>query len=98
MINKILRFKAISFLVILLISLLFSLSIGKEYLHNHKPNEFEGDDCPALIISQTFSSGITVYFELPHFQIVEFYFDITNHTNHNKPKLQRNNLRAPPIV
>ena len=96
--NKISPSKFKSFLVFLLLFLLFSLSTGKEYLHNHKSNEPEPNDCPALIISQSFSSGITVHFELPPSQLVEFYFDIQNHFNPDKLKLQNTNLRAPPIV
>ncbi|MHB8871543.1 MAG: hypothetical protein ACYC5G_03765 [Candidatus Doudnabacteria bacterium] len=75
-INKISTSKVKSIPVFLLLFLFFLLSIGEESLHNHKPNERERDDCPALIISHTFSSGITVHFELQNEFKVESIIDI----------------------
>jgi len=96
--NKISLSKFKPLLVFLLLFLFFSLSVGKEQLHNHKPNEPGRNDCPALIISQSFSSGITVHFEFPAFQTVESYFTIPNYSKPATSKLFTTNLRAPPKV
>jgi len=96
--NKISLSKFRPFLIFLLLFLIFSLSVGKEQFHNHKPDEPGSENCPALVISQSFSSGITVHFELPVFQPVEFYFAIPNLSKPVTPKLFTTDLRAPPRV
>jgi len=97
-INKILSTKySYSITVVYLLFFLF-LSSSKELLHNHKPNETEHDDCPTLVISQTFSSGITIDFELQNEFIVESSIDIQqiNPTLQQKPNTTY--LRGPPLV
>ncbi|MFA6978608.1 MAG: hypothetical protein WC209_04710 [Ignavibacteriaceae bacterium] len=97
-INKISVLKAKSSLVLFLLLLIFAFNSGRELLHNHKPNEPERDDCPAFIISQTFSNGITIHFELPNEFIVESNIDTPQIllTFQNKPSVSY--LRGPPLV
>lgn len=98
MLKKISFSKTKPFLVFLLLFLSFSLTVGKEYLHNHKPNEPERDDCPALIISQSFSSGITVHFELPSKLKVEVTLDNLQLISEYQSVPITNCLRGPPLV
>jgi len=96
--KKILLLKIKHTFVLALLFLLLMLSSAKEQFHNHKPNESERDDCPTLIITQSFSSAITIHFELPAFQTIELYLDIPNYSKSLKSKSFIINLRAPPII
>jgi hypothetical protein len=97
-INNISVSKAKSSLVLFLLFLIFSLSSGKEFLHNHKPNEPERDDCPALVISHTFTSGTPIHFELPQVFIVESNVDIPQIFPIFQERPDTNYLRGPPLV
>ena len=97
-INKISVSKDKSSLVLFLLFLIFLLNSGKELLHNHKPIEPERDDCPSLVISHTFSSGITIHFELPHDFMVESLIDIQQIFSTFQQKPKTTYLRGPPLV
>lgn len=73
------------------------LGSGKELLHNHKPNESERVDCPALIISATFGSAISIHFELPKEFIVETTVDLSQNIFISHPNLSLTYLRGPPL-
>jgi hypothetical protein len=96
-INKILSKKYSHSIAVLFLLFFLFLSSGKELLHNHKPNEPERDGCPALVISQNFSSGITINFELQNEFIVESNIDTPQIllTFQNKPSVSY--LRGPPL-
>jgi len=97
-INKILLSRySYSITVLYLLFFLF-LSSGKELLHNHKPNERERNDCPALIISHTFSSGITINIEFQNEFIVESNIDTPQIflTSQHEPAASYS--RGPPLI
>ena len=73
------------------------LSSGKELLHNHKPDINEHDDCPVLVISHTFGSGITTSFELQNEFIVESGIDIQKIIPTLQQKPNTTYLRGPPL-
>jgi len=73
------------------------LSSGKELLHNHKPDINEHADCPVLVISHTFGSGIIINFELQNEFIVESNFDILQIFFIPQSKPSKTYLRGPPI-
>lgn len=97
-INKILSTRYSYAIIVLYLLFFLFLSAEKELLHNHKPNEPERDDCPALIISHTFDSGITINFELQN----EFIVDSNIDTPQIFPTFQHepsaSYLRGPPLI
>jgi hypothetical protein len=97
-INKILSSRySFSIAAIYLLFFLF-LSSGKELLHNHKPDINEHADCPVLVISHTFGSGITTNFELQNEFIVESSIDIQKIIPTLQQKPNATYLRGPPLV
>jgi hypothetical protein len=96
-INKILSTEySYSIAALYLLFFLF-LSSGKELLHNHKPDESEGADCPTLIISDTFGSAISAHFELPKEFIVESIVNISQNIFISQSKPSTTFLRGPPL-
>lgn len=97
-ITKILSTKRSFTLLALYILFFLFLTAGKELLHNHKPDIYEHDDCPVLILNQVLSSGISVQFELQNEFVVEFNVEIPKIFFISQSKPKTTYLRGPPLV
>jgi len=97
-INKIVS-SSRSFLLITVYILFFLfLNAGKELLHNHKPDIYEHNDCPVLILSQVLSAGITYHFEFQSKFIVESIVQFPQIFSLSQSNYNFVSLRGPPTV
>lgn len=96
-INKILSTQNACLIAVVYILFFLFLSSGKELLHNHKPDEFEHDNCPAFTISQSFSSGIIIHFDLQNEFIVESEVKTLQVLQGFQQKPVTKYLRGPPL-
>ncbi|AFH48829.1 Hypothetical protein IALB_1118 [Ignavibacterium album JCM 16511] len=97
-INKILSLKRSFLLIAIYILFFLFLNAGKELLHNHKPDIYEHDDCPVLILSQILSSGILYHFELQNDFIVESSLKSPQIFVLLQSNYRTVSLRGPPII
>jgi hypothetical protein len=97
-INKILSTKNSFTIVVFFILFFLSLNTGKELLHNHKPDIYEHDDCPVLILNQVLSSGISVYVELQYEFIAESILEVPLIFFHPQSNYKTVLLRGPPAI
>jgi hypothetical protein len=97
-INKILSKRDAFTIVVFYILFFLFLNIGKELLHNHKPDINEHDNCPVLILSQVLSSGISVNVELQNEFIVESSLEVPQIFFLPQSNYKTVSLRGPPTI
>jgi len=97
-INKILSFKSSFLLITVYILFFLFLNAEKELLHNHKPDIYEHDDCPVLILNYILSTGVAINIELKSEFIVESTLEIQQIDFIYQPNLHPNYFRGPPLI
>ena len=97
-INKILSTKRSFALLVLYLLFFLFLNTGKELLHNHKPDIYEHNNCPVLILSQVLSSGISVHVELQNEFIVESNLAVPQIFFLPQSNCKTVSLRGPPTI
>lgn len=79
-----------------LVTIILTISIGKEYYHNHEADEKEHDDCPVLIITHHLSTGEISEFKLENSFLVQTVIEFPIYSFLPEPNLNLINLRGPP--
>jgi len=72
-------------------------SAGSEFFHNHKPDINEQDNCPVAMLHSIVHTGIVVYTNVPHDQIVEYTIPEIPIRSFSESYLLITTLRGPPI-
>ena len=97
-INNILSTNRFAVIVLLYLLFFLFLNTGKELLHNHKPDIYEHNNCPVLILSQVLSSGIFVHIELQNEFIVESNLEVPKIFFLPQSNCKTVSLRGPPTI